>query len=203
MASSNAPIRPIVLPGRMITRHAWSRHPLECTWYLYFLDGSCQSLPWEERLDKVAAVYSLEQFGVLFRSMKEPSTLKIGTDYYFFKQGILPKWDHEENRNGGRWIIPLEDNRRQLDSLWLRLLMSAVGNWYGELSSYICGFVVNVRRRKSKLCVWTKNGANKEKTMQIGQAIKGHLEIDLAFTYEMHEDCEMNKPVDQKIKYIM
>ncbi|KFD53417.1 hypothetical protein M513_05681, partial [Trichuris suis] len=188
-------------PKEKVPRQCLGRYPLQYTWCLYFLDGTCQSLAWEERLDKVAAVNSLEQFGVLYQSMKEPSSLKIGTDFYFFKQGILPRWDHEQNRNGGRWIIPMENRQRLMDSLWMRLLMSAVGNWYGDLSKDICGFVVNIRRRRSKLCVWTRNGSDEEKTVQIGHAIKRNLEVDLSFTYEMHEDCEMNKPMDQKVKY--
>ncbi|CDW55712.1 translation initiation factor 4E [Trichuris trichiura] len=182
-------------------RQRVGRYPLQYTWCLYFLDGTCQSLAWEERLDKVAAVSCLEQFGVLYQSMKEPSSLKIGTDFYFFKQGILPRWDHEQNRNGGRWIIPMDNRQRLMDTLWMRLLMSAVGNWYGDLSKDICGFVVNIRRRRSKLCVWTRNGSDERKTLRIGHAIKRALEVDLSFTYEMHEDCEMNKPMDQKVKY--
>ncbi|KAI9716634.1 MAG: glucose repression mediator protein [Chrysothrix sp. TS-e1954] len=36
---------------------------------------------------------------------KHPSALPIVSDYHFFKDGIRPVWEDDENKKGGKWII--------------------------------------------------------------------------------------------------
>uniref|UniRef100_A0A5S6Q6A2 EIF-4F 25 kDa subunit n=1 Tax=Trichuris muris TaxID=70415 RepID=A0A5S6Q6A2_TRIMR len=176
-------------------------YPLNHSWCLWFLDGESTATSWEERLDRVAAVSTLEQFGVLYQSMKAPSELSSGSDLYFFKRGIRPQWDHPANVKGGRWVISMGDDMERMDCAWLRILTSIVGNWFDDLEKEICGVAANVRKRKSKICVWTKCGSEKNVTMQLGRLVKEFTEISGRITYELHEGRENDVHKAGKVLY--
>ncbi|KHJ49002.1 eukaryotic initiation factor 4E [Trichuris suis] len=176
-------------------------HPLKYSWCLWFLDGESSLTSWVERLDRVAAVSTLEEFGALYQSMKEPSQLSPGTDLYFFKREIRPLWDHPANVKGGRWILSMGDNLGRMDAVWMHLLICIVGNWFRKLQTQICGVVANVRKRKSKICVWTKCASERTKTIKLGLAVKEFLKIQDMMVYEVHEGREKANHNGPKIIY--
>uniref|UniRef100_A0A5S6QGY6 EIF-4F 25 kDa subunit n=1 Tax=Trichuris muris TaxID=70415 RepID=A0A5S6QGY6_TRIMR len=155
-------------------------YPLNHSWCLWFLDGESTATSWEERLDRVAAVSTLEQFGVLYQSMKAPSELSSGR---------------------GRWVISMGDDMERMDCAWLRILTSIVGNCFDDLEKEICGVAANVRKRKSKICVWTKCGSEKNLTMQLGRLVKEFTEISGRITYELHEGRENDVHKAGKVLY--
>ncbi|CDW55711.1 IF4E domain containing protein [Trichuris trichiura] len=158
-------------------------HPLKYSWCLWFLDGESTSTSWEERLDRVAAVSTLEDYICWL--------IRVCTDLYFFKRGIRPLWDDPANVNGGRWILSMGDNMGRMDAVWMHLLICLVGSWFRTLQAQICGVVANVRKRKSKICVWTNCASEKAKTIKIGyaslSAVKEFLKIQDVMVYEVHE----------------
>lgn len=42
-------------------------------------------------------------------------------NYYLFKEGIIPAWEDEANKQGGKWSIqlPKDKNRGNVDKMWL------------------------------------------------------------------------------------
>jgi translation initiation factor 4E len=56
----------------------------------------------------------------VYNNVLPASQLQFGCNYYLFKDGIEPKWEHEQNRSGGKWVyqIPKRD-RAATDDLWL------------------------------------------------------------------------------------
>lgn len=75
----------------------------------------------------------------LYNNILPPSALPQKANYYLFKvkhpcatlshtseplhvqEGIIPAWEDEANKHGGKWSIqlPKEKNRRHVDTLWL------------------------------------------------------------------------------------
>lgn len=82
-----------------------------------------------------------------------------------FRDDIRPEWEHDENTNGGKWVIfpPL----RQTNEMWEVLLLACIGELLTESECEICGVVVSVRSKQSKIAVWTKN-SSREVSEQLG-----------------------------------
>ena len=60
---------------------------------------------WEQCLKTVATFESVEDFWALYNHIQLPTGLTNGCDYYLFKDKIMPMWEAEGNKNGGRWLI--------------------------------------------------------------------------------------------------
>jgi len=74
----------------------------------------------------------------LYNNIVPPSQLPQKANYYLFKvclssghfkwggltseqEGIIPAWEDEANKNGGKWSIqlPKDKNRAYVDKMWL------------------------------------------------------------------------------------
>ena len=57
----------------------------------------------------------------LYNNIIPPSQLPQKANYYLFKEGIIPAWEDEANKNGGKWSIqlPKDKNRPNIDKMWL------------------------------------------------------------------------------------
>lgn len=57
----------------------------------------------------------------LYNNIVPPSQLPQKANYYLFKEGIIPAWEDEANKNGGKWSIqlPKDKNRGNVDKMWL------------------------------------------------------------------------------------
>lgn len=46
--------------------------------------------------------------------------------YLILQEGIIPAWEDEENKNGGKWSIqlPKDKNRANVDKMWLYTVRS-------------------------------------------------------------------------------
>jgi hypothetical protein len=45
----------------------------------------------------------VEDFWGIFNNIRPPSRLNAGSNYHLFKTGIKPEWEHDDNKNGGKW----------------------------------------------------------------------------------------------------
>lgn len=78
------------------------------------------------------------KLGRLYNNIVPPSQLPQKANYYLFKvnttlskpqrlnllsiqEGIIPAWEDEANKNGGKWSIqlPRDKNRAHIDKMWL------------------------------------------------------------------------------------
>lgn len=57
----------------------------------------------------------------LYNNIVPPSQLPQKANYYLFKEGIIPAWEDEANKNGGKWSIqlPRDKNKANVDKMWL------------------------------------------------------------------------------------
>lgn len=79
-----------------------------------------------------------------------------GSAYYFFKQGIRPMWEDDINKNGGRLLINSNKRNGLTDKYWMEILLSLIGESYGDNNDYICGAFVNVKPKFDRVGIWTK-----------------------------------------------
>lgn len=95
------------------------KHPLQHSWTLWYLEPD-RSKSWEDSLNTVATFNTVEDFWSLFNHIKQPSEVKLGSDYSLFKEGIRPMWEDQANKRGGRWVINLSRGQRlELDRYWI------------------------------------------------------------------------------------
>mmetsp|Transcript_14266 Transcript_14266/g.18078 ORF Transcript_14266/g.18078 Transcript_14266/m.18078 type:complete len:87 (-) Transcript_14266:1499-1759(-) len=80
-----------------------------------------------------------------------------------------------------------------MDKLWETLLLSCIGETLSESETDICGVVISIRRKQSKILVWTKN-ESKEGTEQLGVNLKRILQLPQQIKYELHSEAAKSKP---------
>lgn len=98
---------------------------------------------------------TVQDFWKVFTHLKRPSTLPTVSDYHFFKEGIRPVWEDDENKRGGKWIMRLK--KGVADRYWEELLMAMIGGEFMEATEEVCGFVLSVRSGEDVFSIWTKN----------------------------------------------
>lgn len=66
----------------------------------------------------------VEDFWALWNDVKGPHELPSGCNYYYFKEGIEPKWEDAANSHGGRWLMFLKATLAddELNDLWMRVV---------------------------------------------------------------------------------
>ena len=96
-----------------------AKHPLQYRWTLWCVRSpsrqtiilskrfckSDRTKSWEQCLKTVATFESVEDFWALYNHIQLPTGLTNGCDYYLFKDKIMPMWEAEGNKGGGRWLI--------------------------------------------------------------------------------------------------
>ncbi len=103
-----------------------------------------------------------------------------------FQEGIIPAWEDEANKNGGKWSIqlPRDKNRNNVDKMWLYTvrggsyiflrchlsslqMLAAIGETFDPLlteaasngappNSLITGVIVSIRPQFYRISIWTR-----------------------------------------------
>ncbi|KAK2461868.1 hypothetical protein APHAL10511_006331 [Amanita phalloides] len=168
------------------------KHPLYSPWTLWFDSPSTKgrnlpqtpvtALPqtpqtpsviaaqgWMEDIKRVISFDSVEEFWGLYNNIVPPSSLPQKANYYLFKEGIIPAWEDEANKNGGKWSIqlPKDKNRSNIDRMWLYTMLAAIGETFDPSppggdgndplsQSVITGVIVSTRPQFYRLSIWTR-----------------------------------------------
>ncbi|KAF8745600.1 hypothetical protein AX14_006918 [Amanita brunnescens Koide BX004] len=168
------------------------KHPLYSPWTLWFDSPSTKgrnlpqtpvtALPqtpqtpsviaaqgWMEDIKRVISFDSVEEFWGLYNNIVPPSALPQKANYYLFKDGIIPAWEDEANKNGGKWSIqlPKDKNRGNIDKMWLYTMLAAIGETFDPSppvaddenpisQSLITGVIVSTRPQFYRLSIWTR-----------------------------------------------
>ncbi|CAB1343852.1 unnamed protein product [Coregonus sp. 'balchen'] len=181
------PTAPPVVTGS----EQYIKHPLQNKWALWYFKND-KSKSWTENLRLIAKFDTVEDFWALYNHIQQPSKLGFGCDYCLFKDGVKPMWEDDKNKLGGRWLMTLSKQQRQidLDRYWMETLLCLIGESFDEASEDVCGAVVNVRPKGDKISIWTGNCQNKEAIVAIGQQYKERLSIPikLLIGYQSHDD---------------
>ncbi|MCP9263297.1 Eukaryotic translation initiation factor 4E-1 [Dirofilaria immitis] len=146
---------------------------------------------------------------VLYVNIRPPSLLPTACDYSVFKKIF--------NRCGKFRKIPKIDKSRHhdlLDVIWLEVLMAVIGQQFGKYTADICGVVVNIRNKGSKISIWTTDCNNDESNCKIGEILKQKLmnpDIDSKIQrplfdmlrYEDHQEVQNKSSSSVKAKHII
>lgn len=154
------------------------KHELQHNWCLWVHQrpGSQKGVAWGDSQRKVHEFGTAEDFWCMFHYSYPPSKLE-NVDYSLFKDGVTPAWEDPAFKNGGRWVVKLEKVKAQsLDDLWLSLSLALIGEAFvdhgGEL---VCGAIVSVRSRASKIALWLSTAKEEKKVMAIGHEYRNVL----------------------------
>lgn len=159
-------------------QHSW------CVWVLQFNQSSKDKDSWQSSQMRIGQFSTVEDFWRLFNNLKRPS--KLGTvDFSFFKKEVVPDWDDETCIRGGRWLAKLEGFKpRDLDDLWLSVILTVIGEGFGEAGHLISGVVVASRRKDSKIALWLSDQSD-EAVGTVGEAFQKVLQ-DAGFRGEIN-----------------
>ncbi|CAK5280250.1 unnamed protein product [Mycena citricolor] len=138
--------------------------------------GVAAAMGWMEDIKRVISFDSVEEFWGLYNNIIPPSQLPPKANYYLFKEGIIPAWEDDANKNGGKWSIqlPKDKNRNNVDKMWLYTMLAAIGETFDPalttdpttppLQSLITGVIVSTRPQFYRLSIWTRlaPGSNDE-----------------------------------------
>ncbi|KAG6812489.1 hypothetical protein H0H92_002596 [Tricholoma furcatifolium] len=140
---------------------------------------------WMEDIKRVISFDSVEEFWGLYNNIIPPSQLPQKANYYLFKvwlvwtwsrhthtelqEGIIPAWEDDANKNGGKWSIqlPRDKNRGNVDRMWLYTMLAAIGETFDPSpvlsesngnapTSLITGVIVSTRPQFYRLSIWTR-----------------------------------------------
>jgi translation initiation factor 4E len=75
------------------------KHPLQHSWTLWYFEPD-RSKTWEDNQNQVSTFNTVEDFWSLFTHIKQPSEVKLGSDYSLFKENVRPMWEDKANKNG-------------------------------------------------------------------------------------------------------
>ncbi|EDO16203.1 hypothetical protein Kpol_1014p22 [Vanderwaltozyma polyspora DSM 70294] len=153
------------------------QHPLNSKWTLWYTKPAVdKSESWSDLLRPVTSFGSVEEFWAVHENVPVPHELPLKSDYHIFRDQIRPEWEDTANAKGGKWSFQLRGGHGDVDELWLRALLSVIGETIDEEDSQINGIVLSVRRGTYKFALWTKS-QEKEALCNIGARFKEVLKL--------------------------
>ena len=110
-----------------------------------------------EKIIKIADVSNVTEFWEVFQHIKKPSQCPIGTDYHIFKKGIIPMWEDENNKNGGKLSVLL--TWKYANVIWEEVTFNLAKGLLPHFE-YINGIVISMRPKFVVLSFWIKTNNN-------------------------------------------
>lgn len=161
-----------------------AKHPLNSKWTLWYTKPQTnKSETWLDLLKPVITFDSVEAFWGIYNSIPGANQLPMKSDYHLFKEGIKPEWEDDQNAKGGRWQYSFNytnNNKREIsqviNDLWLRGLLSVIGETIEDDENEVNGIVLNYRRQAIRIGIWTKD-CNETKLVTIGERFKKVLKL--------------------------
>lgn len=132
-------------------------HPLKDAWSFWYRPPISKAhgyIEYEKTLHGIATVKTAEEFWHIYSHLKRPSSLPFVSDYHLFKKDIRPIWEDDVNRKGGKWIVRMK--KGLADRYWEDLLLSLVGDQFGDAGEDVCGAVLSIRNGEDILSIWTR-----------------------------------------------
>lgn len=194
------------------------KHPLYSNWTLWFDNASKndKAQNWEELIQRVMEIESVEEFWGLYHNIVPPSLLQLGSNYYMFKGGIRPAWEDPANQKGGRWSIqlPREKSKDMIDKWWLYTMLAAIGETFetpytsnGKQSNQmtftdeVTGVIISSRKTFFRISIWTRSSDSKPVALNVGKHLKyGVLGMSesknkngLECEFQSHQDTQTTK----------
>lgn len=132
-------------------------HPLKDAWSFWYRPPISKAhgyIEYENTLHGIATLRTAEEFWEIYSHLKRPSSLPVVSDYHLFKKDIRPIWEDEINRKGGKWVVRMK--KGVADRYWEDLLLSLIGDQFGDAGEEVCGAVLSMRNGEDILSIWTR-----------------------------------------------
>ncbi|PHH91898.1 hypothetical protein CDD83_9841 [Cordyceps sp. RAO-2017] len=132
-------------------------HPLKDAWSFWYRPPISKAhgfIEYENTLHGIATVKTAEEFWQIYTHLKRPSSLPVVSDYHLFKKDIRPIWEDDVNRKGGKWVVRMK--KGVADRYWEDLLLSLIGDQFGDAGEDVCGAVLSMRNGEDILSIWTR-----------------------------------------------
>jgi len=134
-------------------------------WEFFLDNGSWAENPDEYLtvMKRLCTVSSIQNFWTYVNWMKQ-TMMKVctpeATDKFslrMFRSGVRPIWEDQNNRYGGKWIIPFRDENMDSHDMWVRwqeVLMCLVGGTFCR-DNAICGCVLAAKANgRKEIQIW-------------------------------------------------
>jgi len=163
-----------------------SEHKLQHTYGLWYI-GKTNYQQYDFSLRKIGRFASVEQFWALYSHLVRPSDLHSQSDFYIFKDGTKPMWEHKSNRSGGQWLVRL--NKGLAARCWENLILAVLGEQF-NVGDEICGAGVSMRQKKDCISLWHRNSSDIETTEKIRDVLRKVLNLPahIQLEYRNHKD---------------
>jgi translation initiation factor 4E len=165
--------------------------PLRHPWIIYYRPPTSKNSDYEKSIRPLCRITTAQEFWKVYSHLRRPSDLPTVSDYHFFKEGIRPVWEDEENRRGGKWTMRVK--KGVADRYWEGLLLAMVGDQFVEASDEVCGAVVSVRSGEDVFSLWTRNDGGRN--VKIRETVKRelHLPADTLLLWRSHDESIVQK----------
>ena len=163
--------------------------PLYNTWTFWYIKHDNSIKNWSDRIKQVMDISYIEDFWSAINYLLYLPGLTSQGDLTFFKKGVRPEWEDDENRMGGCWLYQMSAQHqvKKIDDLWLDTLLGLIGDNFCEpqlikqldsnynlknesehICDYISGTILMHRGKNEKVALWTKNYKDDHTTRLIG-----------------------------------
>lgn len=157
-----------------------AKHPLNNKWTLWYTKPQVsKDENWHDLLKPVITFSSVEEFWGIYNSIPPANQLPLKSDYHLFKEGIKPEWEDEQNAKGGKWQYSFTNKREisgVINDLWLRGLLSVIGETIEDEEEEVNGIVLNIRRQAIRVGIWTKD-CQEDRLKTVGERLKKVLKL--------------------------
>lgn len=161
-------------------------HPLQCGFSFWYLHRKADTGAdnYEQNIKKVATFNTVEAFWASYSHLQRPGDL-ASIDYQCFRDGIVPLWEDDANKEGGKWVIRLK--KGMANRCWEDTLLALIGDHF-HLGEEICGLVISTKYQEDTLSVWNRTSNNRTVILKIRDVLKKILRIPVneALEYKAH-----------------
>ncbi|KAK8810725.1 hypothetical protein WA158_007300 [Blastocystis sp. Blastoise] len=129
---------------------------------------------YDKTIEEIGSFKTVEGFWALYCSLPKIEN-STHLDYFLFRQGIQPLWEHPANINGGQWSITIYP-KPLVPYLWEDLILAVIGEQF-DVGMEICGVSLNVRAKRCTISVWNKTFENHVATSKIKDSLQRILSL--------------------------
>jgi len=147
------------------------KHPLQHRWAIVVRRrGALASDSFGQRMFEFDTV---EDFWCMHNYAYQPAAL-IDVDSCLLHVGAAPSWDDPIFVAGGRWVLRLNKVKPNIaNAMWLSLQLALIGEAFADFAEdLVAGAVFSVRKRKSRIALWTVKAVDERRILAMGRAFR-------------------------------
>lgn len=162
-----------------------------------FCNMTVSNARYEDYLKELGVFKTIQQFWRFFNFFKTSIDIPNGSSLSIFRSGSCPRWEDYTNRNGGRWILDVEDSFEGVMEIWIKILVYIIGEKL-EFSEDINGSLISRRSydnadgRKFMIYIWTKSTDTEGRLEAINRILPQNLNANVHFKAHNPSNANIN-----------